>query len=47
MLQDKKVQWITAEDGKEYLVIPKELIKQITDMMQGAKVIETLPVWED
>ena len=41
-----KIEWTKDEDGKEYLVIPKDLIKQITDLMQGAKVIETLPVWE-
>ena len=46
MLASNKVQWI-KEDEVEYLVIPKEMIKQITDLMQGAKVIETLPVWDE
>ena len=46
MLASNKLQWI-EEDGVEYLVIPKELIKQITDLMQGARVIETKPVWDE
>lgn len=45
MLQGKGPQWIEI-DGKECLVIPKDMIEQITDKMQGVKVIETKPVWE-
>ena len=45
MLQDDKAEWIVIE-GKEYLIIPKEMIEQITDKVQGVKVIETKPVWK-